>query len=75
MKVKTRQKFIDKNTKRLYRPGEIVDLTDERAAEISRTLPEAIENVDEPEKAFHKEEKPRKAKTEKKTAKSAKKSE
>lgn len=43
MKVTIRQKFVDKVTKQLYRPGDVVEMTEERVAEIRKTLPKAIE--------------------------------
>ena len=63
MKVTIRQKFVDKVTKQLYRPGDVVEMTEERVAEIRKKLPKAIEapKAAKAEKA----EKPKKAKAKK----------
>ena len=42
MKVTIRHKFVDKNTKRIYRPGDVVEMTEARAAEITKALPKAL---------------------------------
>lgn len=54
MKATVKQIFIDKKTKKRYKPGEVIEVTEERAKEILKKLPKAIEVA--------KEEKPKKAK-------------
>lgn len=61
MKVKVLTKFKDKHTKKIYAKGTVLEVTEERFAEILQTGP-LVEKVEEPE------EKP-KATTSKKGAK------
>ena len=49
MKATIKRKFIDKYTKRVYKPGMEIELTEDRAEEILKKLPGAIEPVAEPE--------------------------
>lgn len=70
MKVTIRQKFIDKQTKQLYQPGSVVELTEKRVAEIKAKLPNAIEVPEvkaEAPKADTKKSAPKKAKKAAKT--------
>lgn len=48
MKVTIAQKFVDKYTGHIYKPGESVDLSEERVKEIQKALPKAL---DVPKKA------------------------
>ena len=84
MTARIKNKFVDRYTGKIYRPGEIVELAEERLEEILRVLPDAVEAIGEPDgvKAVKPEaeepekvEKPKKAKAEKKAGKAAKKSE
>lgn len=43
MKVTIKQKFVDKHTKAMYRPGDVVEMTEARAKEIQKVLPNALE--------------------------------
>ena len=80
MIARVKSKFVDKYTGKVYRRGEIIELAEERLAEIRKVLPAAVEEIAEeaaaaPDPGETKSEKPKKAKSEKKTEKSGKKSE
>lgn len=69
MKLKIEHRFLDKNTKQIYTPGEVIEFTDDRAAEIladKRGLASVAPEDAEPE------EKPAKKRAAKKPAKKTK---
>ena len=48
MKVIVNKRFRDKHTKELYQPGQVVELSDERVAEVNEALPGFIDVQREP---------------------------
>ena len=43
MEYKVLKTFKDKNTRKLCAAGDIIDITADRAAEINKTIPDAVE--------------------------------
>ena len=43
MDYKVLKTFKDKNTRKVYAVGDVIDITADRAAEINKTIPDAVE--------------------------------
>ena len=72
MKLKIEHRFLDKNTKQIYTPGEVIEFTDDRAAEILADERKLASVADDTAAADDTEEKPVKKRAAKKPAKKAK---
>lgn len=75
MKLKIEHRFLDKNTKQIYTPGEVIEFTDGRAAEILadvRKLASVADDAQAEETPAETAEKPAKKRATKKPAKTKK---
>ena len=70
MKLKIERKFVDKNTKAIYAAGDVIEFTDDRAAEILADGRKLASVAEDDTKAT--EEKPAKKRAAKKPAKKSK---